>query len=143
MDAGLTTSLPASDPGSTEAWGSKDKPSVSVLLVSDLEWMPFQTRMTSVHYKNWSSLSIILGFHDFRPEKEVFSKNNGLHFGKVILEKNKKKGGLLGFLPKCAGKSPKNQDCPAKIKTYGKPSKAMLSNDVVMKINCLAGQVNK
>ena len=37
-----------SDPGSTAAWGSKkDKTSASVLFVSNLEWMPFQTTMTT------------------------------------------------------------------------------------------------
>ena len=45
LDAGLTTSLPAFDPGSTAAWGIKriNKLSASFLFVSYLEWMPIQT----------------------------------------------------------------------------------------------------
>ena len=43
LDAGLITSLPASDPGSAGVWGSKRIPSAPVLFVSDLKWIPLQT----------------------------------------------------------------------------------------------------
>ena len=45
LDAGLTTSMPASDPGSTAIWGSKR---INPLFVSDLEWMPFHMMMSTV-----------------------------------------------------------------------------------------------
>ena len=45
LDAGLMTSLPASDPGSVAVWGSKRiNPQAPVLFVSDLEWIPFKRR---------------------------------------------------------------------------------------------------
>ena len=47
--SGLTTSLPASDPGSAAAWGSKkDKSSAPVLFMPDQEWIPFQATMTAL-----------------------------------------------------------------------------------------------
>ena len=53
IDAGLTTSLLASDLGSAAAWGSKRIRirvkdfivSAPVLFVSDLEWIPFQNNI--------------------------------------------------------------------------------------------------
>ena len=43
LDAGLITPLPASDPGSTAAWGSKR---INPRPQSCLEWMPLQTTTT-------------------------------------------------------------------------------------------------
>ena len=56
----------SSDPGSAAVWGSKRiNPSVPVLFVSDLEWMPFQTTATTeqliVAINKWSLLSNSVG----------------------------------------------------------------------------------
>ena len=45
LDAGLVTTLPASDSGSAAVWGSKrinPQPQAPVLFVSDLKWIPFK-----------------------------------------------------------------------------------------------------
>ena len=82
LDAGLMISLPASDPGSAAVWDSKRiNPRAPVLLVSDLEWIPFKRRQLYCRYKLSRPIRIVLATH-------IWVATHGLRNAVLDLEGN-------------------------------------------------------